>query len=266
MSGRGRGARGTNDLMERMTQILEVMMHNQGVEPTEYRGLSAFTRHDPPRFEGGFNPERAKRWVANVEKIFNAMGCREENNVTYATYLLCGEAEDWWRFAGRTLPQEDGYIQWKAFKTIFLGNYFPRDLRKQKAREFLKLKQGSVTVGEYAAKFQELIKYWPHYQHGDGEKDLCAQFEHGLRPDIRVAVSVFQLIDLPTLVSKSRIFEANSRGKTVDTRGAQGDRTRDQIALSLKGVHLQKRVVGVVQDRVPSKDRLNASGVEGHTW
>ncbi|XP_027364431.1 uncharacterized protein LOC113871537 [Abrus precatorius] len=48
-----------------------------------------------------------------------------------------------------------------------------------------------MTVGEYAAKFQELMKYWPYYQH-----------------------------DLPILVSKSRIFEANSKGKTVDTRGA----------------------------------------------
>ncbi|XP_027348108.1 uncharacterized protein LOC113859571 [Abrus precatorius] len=178
MSGRGsgRGARGTNDLMEHMAQILEAMVHNQGGEPA-------------PKFEGGFNLERAQRWVADVEKIFNAMGCREKNKVAYATYLLC-------------------------------GNYFPRDLRKQKAREFLELKQGSMIVGEYAAKFQELMKYWPHYQHSDGVEDLCAQFEHGLRSDIRVTVSVFQLTDLPTLVSKSRIFEANSRGKTVDTKGA----------------------------------------------
>ncbi|XP_027364319.1 uncharacterized protein LOC113871422 [Abrus precatorius] len=150
------------------------MVHNQGGELAEYRGLSAFTRHDPPKFEGGFNPEVAQRWVADVEKMFNVIGCHEENKVAYATYLLCGEGEDWWRFAGQTLPQEDGYIQWKTFKIIFLGNYFPRNLRKQKAREFLELKQRSMTVGEYAAKFQELMK----------------------------------------------IFEANSRGKTVDTRGA----------------------------------------------
>ncbi|XP_027351165.1 uncharacterized protein LOC113862275 [Abrus precatorius] len=220
MFGRGRGTRGTNDLMERMAQILEAMVHNQGGEPAEYRGLFAFTRHDPPKFEGEFNPKGAQWWVTDVEKIFNAMGCREENKVAYATYLLCGEAEDFWRFARQTLPQEDGYIQWEAFNTIFLGNYFPWDLRKQKAREFLEMKQGSMTVGEYAVKFQELMKYWPHYQHGDGEKDLCAQFEHGLRPDIRAAVTVFQLTDLPTLVSKSRIFEANSRRNTVDTRGA----------------------------------------------
>ncbi|XP_027348013.1 uncharacterized protein LOC113859436 [Abrus precatorius] len=125
MSGRGRGSRSTNDPMERIAQMLEALVHNQGGESAEYRGLSAFTRHDPPKFEGGFNPEGAQRWVADVEKVFNAMGCREEHKVAYAIYLLCGEAKDWWRFAGQTLPQEGGYIQWETFNAIFLGNYFP---------------------------------------------------------------------------------------------------------------------------------------------
>ncbi|XP_027337114.1 uncharacterized protein LOC113850769 [Abrus precatorius] len=163
MAGKGIGVKGTNDLME----------------------------HEPPKFEGGFNPEGAQRWVASMEKIFHAIGCQEEHKVNYATYMLCGEDEDWWRFASQTLPQEGGYIQWETFNVIFLGNYFPQDLKKQKAREFLKLKQGSMTVGEYATKFQELMKYWPHYQHKDGEEDLCAQFEHRLRPDIRAVVICF---------------------------------------------------------------------------
>ncbi|XP_027348359.1 uncharacterized protein LOC113859894 [Abrus precatorius] len=178
MTGRGRPAGATNELLERMTQVLETLAHNQEAELTEYRGLSSFTRHNPPKFEEKFDPEGAQRWIADVEKIFHAMGCKEEQK----------------------------------------GNYFPRDLKKQKAREFLKLKQGNMSVGEYVAKFHELMKYWPHYQHDDEEEDLCAQFKHGLRPDIRDPVSVFQLIDLPTLMSKCRIFEANTKGKTMDTR------------------------------------------------
>ncbi|XP_027337296.1 uncharacterized protein LOC113850997 [Abrus precatorius] len=127
-----------------------------------------------------------------MEKVFNAMGCREEQKVNYATYLLCGE-----------------------------------DLRKQKAREFLELKQGNMTVGEYTTKFQELMKYWPHYQHGDGEEDLCAQFKHGLRPDIRAA----ELRE----VSKSRIFKGNSRGKTVDIREASPVRQDKRLPRFSKG-------------------------------
>ncbi|XP_027338011.1 uncharacterized protein LOC113851932 [Abrus precatorius] len=145
--------------MEGMAQIVETLVHNQGGEPAEYRGLSAFTRHHPPKFEGGFNPEGGQKWLADVEKVFNTMGCHEEHKVNYGICLLCGEAKDWWRFAGQTLPQEGGYVQWETFKVIFPGNYFPRDLRKQKASEFLKLKQESMIVGEYVAEFQELMEY-----------------------------------------------------------------------------------------------------------
>ncbi|XP_027364436.1 uncharacterized protein LOC113871541 [Abrus precatorius] len=32
-----------------------------------------------------------------MEEIIHAMGHKEEYKVSYATYMLCGEAEDWWR-------------------------------------------------------------------------------------------------------------------------------------------------------------------------
>nr|KYP56613.1 hypothetical protein KK1_002857 [Cajanus cajan] len=77
--------------------------------------------------------------------------------------MLSGEAEDWWKFANQTLPEEENVIAWEVFKESFLGNYFSRDLRKYKVKEFLDLKQGNMTFGEYASKFHELMKYWPYY-------------------------------------------------------------------------------------------------------
>ncbi|XP_027348089.1 uncharacterized protein LOC113859544 [Abrus precatorius] len=56
-----------------------------------------------------------------MEKIFNAIGCHEEHKVVYATYMLAREVEDWWKFASQTLPQEDGYISWEAFKANSKG-------------------------------------------------------------------------------------------------------------------------------------------------
>ncbi|XP_027337104.1 uncharacterized protein LOC113850757 [Abrus precatorius] len=44
------------------------------------------------------------------------------------------------------------------------------------------------------------MTYWSHFQHEDGDEDLCAQFENTLRPEIRAVVNVFQLTNLPTLV------------------------------------------------------------------
>lgn len=95
------------------------------------------------------------------------MGCYEEHKVICATYMLSGEAEDWWKFASQTLPWEEGVIAWDMFKENFLENYFQRDLHKQKAREFLELKEGSMTVGEHASKLNELMKHWPYYRNGE---------------------------------------------------------------------------------------------------
>ncbi|XP_027337038.1 putative disease resistance protein RGA1 [Abrus precatorius] len=61
MAARGRPAGATNELLERMTQVLETLAHNQEAEPAEYRGLSSFTRHNPLKFEGKFDPEGAQR-------------------------------------------------------------------------------------------------------------------------------------------------------------------------------------------------------------
>ncbi|XP_027357451.1 uncharacterized protein LOC113866851 [Abrus precatorius] len=200
MAGRGRPASATNEILARMVQVLENLVQN--TEPAEYRGISSFIKHKPPKFEGKFGLEGVQRWIADIKKMFNTVGCHEEYKVVNATYMLGGEAEDWWRFASQTLPQEEGYINWEAFKACFLGNYFPRDLKKQKVQEFLELKQGNMSMGEYVAKFHKLMKYWPHFQYEDGDEDLCAQFENGLRPEIRATVSVFQLTDLATLVNK----------------------------------------------------------------
>ena len=126
--------------------------------------------------------------MAEVEKIFRVMGCPDEHKVNYATFLLVGEAENWWMFTQSSLPAVDGVIAWNVFRARFLDNYFPRDLRKQKAREFLELKQGGLSIGEYTSKFNELVQYCPQYQGVENEEELCAHYENGLRIEIKEMV------------------------------------------------------------------------------
>ncbi|MCI91906.1 hypothetical protein A2U01_0113201, partial [Trifolium medium] len=47
---------------------------------------------------------------------------------------------------------------WARFKREFLTKYFPTDERNHKVIEFMELKQGSMYVSEYAAKFEELCR------------------------------------------------------------------------------------------------------------
>ncbi|MCI92180.1 cellular nucleic acid-binding protein, partial [Trifolium medium] len=41
--------------------------------------LERFMKHKPPTFTRGYNPEGAVNWLEEVEIIFEAMGCSEEN-------------------------------------------------------------------------------------------------------------------------------------------------------------------------------------------
>ena len=218
MAGRGRDQ--NRDVLDRITAVLETLVQERDVEPAEYRGLMAFRKNHPPKFSGDYDPEGARLWLAETEKIFEAMGCLEEHKVLYATFMLQGEAENWWKFVKPSFVAPGGVIPWNAFKDKFLENYFPRDLRKRKAREFLDLKQGNMSVGEYTAKFNELLQYWPQYQDARNEEDLCAQFENGLRLEIQQAVSYMQITDFNQLVTKCRIFE--DKMKERQARGVGG--------------------------------------------
>ena len=44
-----------------------------------------------------------------------------------------------------------------------MDKYFPEDMRGKNEIEFLELKQGSSIIVEYAARFEELVKFCPHY-------------------------------------------------------------------------------------------------------
>ncbi|MCI88425.1 GRAS family transcription factor, partial [Trifolium medium] len=49
------------------------------------------------------------------------------------------------------------------FKREFWVKYFHADVRNRKVLEFLELKQGNMTVAEYATKFKSLSAFSPYY-------------------------------------------------------------------------------------------------------
>ena len=57
-----------------------------------------------------------------------------------------------------------------------MGKYFLADVRRRKEVELLELKQGSMTVANYAAKFEELSRFFPHYNGEEAEMCKCIKF------------------------------------------------------------------------------------------
>ncbi|KAF1878104.1 hypothetical protein Lal_00015090 [Lupinus albus] len=133
-------------------------------EPAEYRCLFEFCRRNHIQFHGGFAPDAAIEWIRGIEQIFRAMNCSEAQKLAYATYMLVTEAENWWDFTRRQMETEGQLISWSTFKVKFLHKYFPADLKRKKEMEFLKLEQGNMSVGEYAAKFEEFARFCPYHE------------------------------------------------------------------------------------------------------
>jgi hypothetical protein len=85
-----------------------------------------------------------------------------------------------------------------------------------------------MSVTEYAAKFVELVKFYPHYAAENAEFSKCIKFESGLRPDIKRAIGYQKIRNFSELVSSCRIYEEDTKAhyKIVNDRKAKGQSSR----------------------------------------
>jgi len=160
-----------------------------------------------PTFKGRFNPEGALTWMESMERIFRAMVTNDDQKVRLATHLLAEEAEYWWTSTKRKIEASGDVITWVRFKNEFLKKYFSEDLRNKKEAEFLNLKQGSMFVAEYAAKYEELSRFCPYINAEDAMVSKCVKFENGLRTEIYQYICFHEIRDFDTLVHKCRMFD-----------------------------------------------------------
>ncbi|CAL0314075.1 unnamed protein product [Lupinus luteus] len=197
---------------------------------TQYKGLDEFCRRQPPRFEGGFAPKAANEWIQELEKIFRALMCADDQKVTYATYMLSKEADNWWEFTRRQMVHEHQVVSWTTFKDKFLQKYFPADMKTKKEMEFLRLQQGSLSVGEYAAKFEELARYAPHYNEVGNERSKCAKFEEGLKPDLKTGhIRLFCPQLKKEEVNSVQAARPKAKGRVFTMSGTEVENNEDLI-------------------------------------
>ncbi|GAU40458.1 hypothetical protein TSUD_141380 [Trifolium subterraneum] len=112
--------------------------------------------------------------------------------------------------------------------TCPLGNYFPVDVKNKKIVEFMKLEQGNMSVAVYAAKFQSLYAFSPHYNTVEAENDKCIKFESGLRPDIKHLIGFSEIRKFASLVAKSRICDEDGKSKSSYFKAASEKRGKGQ--------------------------------------
>ena len=73
-------------------------------------------------------------------------------------------------------------MTWEKFHELFMGKYFSTTVRHAKAREFLEMRQGTMTVIKYVAKFTKLAHFDDDYVATDMAK--VRKFENTLKLSI----------------------------------------------------------------------------------
>ena len=166
--------------------------------------LQRFRAHHPSTFSGGGYPMVADHWFMQVEKVLEAMEITSDTTrIRQAAFQLEGEAQVWWNWAKTSRDLEA--MTWAEFQELFMGKYFPDTARHEKAQEFLELKQGTMTVMYYVARFTKLARFADDYVVTDMAK--VKRFENGLKLSIRGRIVGLCLQDMDSMVGTALTLE-----------------------------------------------------------
>ena len=108
----------------------------------------------------------------------------DTTRIRLAAFQLEGEAQVWWKWAKTSRDLEA--MTWIEFHDLFLGKYFPDTTKHAKAQEFLELKQGTMIVMDYVARFTELAHFADDYV--ATYMDKVRRFENWLKLSIMARI------------------------------------------------------------------------------
>ena len=110
--------------------------------------LQRFKTHHPPTFAGGGDPMVVDHRFRQTEMILEAMNITSDaTKIRLTAFQLDGESQVWWDWFKTS--RDIKAMTWVEFHELFMSKYFFTNARHVKAREFLELKQGTMTVMEY---------------------------------------------------------------------------------------------------------------------
>ena len=205
--------------------------------------IDTVRRHGAEEFHGSSmqESEKAKFCLEKLERVLEEVRCPPDQRVSCAVSLLQSEAYDWWKLALRS-PRIQNPMNWEFFVQEFRAKYVTEMYRDSKWKQFLNLKQRSLSVAEYEKEFSHLSKYAPELVLTVAFR--CRQFEDGLHDSIKrylepmtslQTVDFYQLVQTAMKVERLETSSKERFQKKKFSRGASsslGKRARESPAPS----------------------------------
>ncbi|XP_070051777.1 uncharacterized protein [Nicotiana tomentosiformis] len=148
--------------------------------------LERYKKYHPLTFSG-LASDDALGFLEECHHILRTMGIVETSGVSFTAFQLRGAAYQWWRAYELSSSDEAASLTWTHFSEMFLREYVPQSLRDAWRAEFEQLRQGSMTVSEYAVHFSRLARHAPALV--ATVKERVRRFIEGLHPSIRTSMA-----------------------------------------------------------------------------
>ncbi|XP_071906060.1 uncharacterized protein [Coffea arabica] len=181
--------------IDRITEVLERLTERQTTEPvhqpggpadSDDRALERFLKFGPPKFYGGPEPEVAEGWWERITEIFAALNYTEERKVTFATFQFEGAARSWWNLEKR----ED---------------------------DFIRCKQGAMSVAEYEVQFTKLSRFAPELI--ATEQRRVRRFVQGLNVELQESLAAVRIDTFAEAVERAqRVEVARAQVKSFQSK------------------------------------------------
>ncbi|KAM6586669.1 hypothetical protein CsatA_009274 [Cannabis sativa] len=188
-----------------------------------------FRKQHPPEFEGGIDPVVAEEWISRIESILQMLRVDGNDRVKCASYMLRKDARIWWEVVEQTKDVDT--MNWDDFKRVFNEKYYNSAVLAEKVDEFTGLVQGSLTVTEYAQKFDRLAKFAPDLVPTDRVR--AHRFVEGLKPmvarDVEIVsrgqFSYAQVVEMALTAERSenKIWKENAARRESKKGGANSN-------------------------------------------
>ncbi|XP_027150333.1 uncharacterized protein LOC113750571 [Coffea eugenioides] len=137
--------------------------------------------------------------------IFTVLNYTEERQVNFAVFQFEGLARAWWNVIRAKWERERTTWTWANFIREFNEKYLPPIVQEKREDDFIRLRQGALSISEYETQFTKLSKFGPELV--ATEQRRVRQFVQGLNVEIQEALAVAQINTFTEVLEKVQRIE-----------------------------------------------------------
>ncbi|XP_075477749.1 uncharacterized protein LOC142518817 [Primulina tabacum] len=203
--GRGRGCSRPRVRVVDDTFVEQAADHLEQLRMDEL--VERFHSMHPPRFSGSEGAEKAELWISEIEELLDLIEYPPNCRLRLAVLQLKDRAKMWWSTTLMTLDAQRIVPSWDIFKLKVNESYCPPSFYSSKASEFHNLKQGDMSVAEYADSFYAMLRYAPHV--AASQVAVVESFIEGLNDHLHPFVSTGKPLNYLEAVEIAKRAEAS---------------------------------------------------------